>query len=244
MPVIHAHRGASAYAPENTLPAFRLAIEMQADGIETDIHLTADKQYAVCHDDDIRRVSDGEGSVSAMRMDQLKTYDFGGKFSPAFAGTPIPTLDELLDVVGHMDPINIEFKGPLLEGEGLRETFAILIETLERHGCLERALISSFHHEWLQHLKEYDPRMRTGLLYGDKMTPEETLAMVRRRKADAIHPYIECIEAAHVDLCRQNGIDVNVWTVDSPEWIAKAIRMGVTGIITNVPDKVRAALAR
>ena len=110
MPIIHAHRGASAYAPENTLPAFRLALEQKADGIETDIHLTRDGRFVVCHDDEIARTSNGQGKIQDMTVEQLKAYDFGGKFSPVFAGTPLPTLEELLEVEG---------AGPGLDG--LRE---------------------------------------------------------------------------------------------------------------------------
>lgn len=90
MIVVHAHRGASAYAPENTLPAFRLAMEMGADGFENDIHLTKDKVFAVCHDGSIERTSNGTGSIHEMTMAQLKQYDFGVKFSEKFAGTAFP----------------------------------------------------------------------------------------------------------------------------------------------------------
>lgn len=112
MPLIHAHRGASAYAPENTLPSFRKAVELHSDGVENDIHLTLDNQWVVCHDDDIARTSNGQGCISQMTLAQLRQYDFGSKFAPEFAGTPIPTLEEFLQVVSDMNPINIEIKGP------------------------------------------------------------------------------------------------------------------------------------
>lgn len=241
MPIIHAHRGASAYAPENTLPAFRLALEQHTDGIETDIHLTLDNRFVVCHDDEIARTSNGEGKIQDMTVEQLKEYDFGVKFGLAFAGTPIPTLDELLEVVRDVDPINIEIKGPFREDADMAAAYRLLYETLVKFGCVERTLFSSFGHSWLRDLKAQYPDLRTGLLYGgDPKTPEETLEMVRDYNADAIHPYLHSINKDIVDVCLANGIDVNVWTVDSPKDIATAVSYGVTGIITNVPDRVRA----
>ena len=107
MPLIQAHRGASGYAPENTLPAFRRAVELNADGIETDIYLTADGHLAVCHDPDISRTSNGSGVITEMTMESLRRFDFGSWYSPEFAGTVIPSLPEVLELVRHMDVINI-----------------------------------------------------------------------------------------------------------------------------------------
>ena len=158
-----------------------------------------------------------------MTVEQLKAYDFGGKFSPAFAGTPLPTLEELLEVVKDVDPINIEIKGPFREGTDMEAAYRLLFETLQRFGCVERTLFSSFGHGWLRDLKAQYPVLRTGLLYGgDPKTPEETLELVRAYNADAIHPYLHSINKEIVDTCLAHGIDVNVWTVDSPEDIALA----------------------
>ncbi len=133
MIVVHAHRGASAYAPENTLPAFRLAMEMGADGFENDIHLTKDKVFAVCHDGSIERTSNGTGSIHEMTMAQLKQYDFGVKFSEKFAGTRISSLDEMLEVTHGMDILNIELKGPLPAGQDLDEALNILYESMDKY---------------------------------------------------------------------------------------------------------------
>lgn len=241
MPVIQAHRGASGYAPENTLPAFRLALRQQADGVETDIHLTRDGRFVVCHDEDIARTSNGAGKIREMTLEQLKTYDFGGWYSPEFAGTPIPTLEEFLEVVRGLDPINIEIKGPFPDGTDRERVFDRLYELLDAYGCVEKALFSSFHHDWLRELKIRYPVLRTGLLYhGANKTPEEALRVAREYRADAIHPDLHSVNREIVEACRSNGIDVNVWTVDSPEDIALAVSLEVTGIITDVPDRVRA----
>lgn len=144
-------------------------------------------------------------------------------------------------MVKDVDPINIEIKGPFREGTDMEAAYRLLFETLQRFGCVERTLFSSFGHGWLRDLKAQYPVLRTGLLYGgDPKTPEETLELVRAYNADAIHPYLHSINKEIVDTCLAHGIDVNVWTVDSPEDIALAVSYGVTGIITNVPDRVRA----
>ena len=218
---VQAHRGASAYAPENTLPAFQLALDMHADGFETDVHLTAD-----------------------MTMAELKAFDFGVKFNPKFAGTPIPTLDELLELTHHMDVVNIELKGPLAAGQDLDEALHLLYANIAKFGCVERTIISTFWHGWGRRLKELHPDLRLGLLYGEHYSVEETLALVERCHADAIHPELGGLTPAIVAACRERGILINAWTVDAPEAIEKAIALEVDGIITNVPDRALAALGR
>ncbi len=240
MPMIQAHRGASGYAPENTLPAFRRAVELNADGIETDIYLTADGLLAVCHDPDISRTSNGSGIISEMTMEMLRRFDFGSWYSPEFAGTGIPTLPEVLEIVRHMDVINIEIKDMGQAGStARRDAFALLLRQLKEAGCVERTLISSFQHPLLKELKEAIPALRTGLLYGDPFTPEETVAMVRSFDADAIHPYIGCLTESAAEACRKRHIDINAWTINDPENVRRALSLGVTGIITNLPDMVR-----
>lgn len=241
MPVIQAHRGASGYAPENTLPAFLLAVRQGADGVETDIHMTKDGHFVLCHDEEIARTSNGTGKIREMTLEQLRAYDFGGYRSTEYEGTPIPTLEEFLEVVKGLDPINIEIKGPFPEGTDMDAVYRRLYELLDAYGCVEKALFSSFQHSWLRELKERFPMLRTGLLYaGDPKTPEETLRLAREYQADAVHPALHSIDREIVEACRKNGVDVNVWTVDSPEDIALAVSLGVTGIITDVPDRVRA----
>ncbi len=241
---VHAHRGASAYAPENTLPAFELAIQMGADGFETDVHLTADGIYAVSHDGKLGRCCNGTGNIEEMTLAQIRRFDFGAWFAPAFAGTAIPTLDELLDTAGWMDVVNIELKGPLPAGADVDAALDTLYETIGRHGCLPRAIVSTFEHVLGARLKERHPDLRLGLLYSDRLSVEETLALAARHRADAIHPLLGSLTPEIVTACHENGIAVNVWTVDAPADIQRAIGLQVDGIITNVPDKVLAALGR
>ncbi len=234
---VQAHRGASAYAPENTAPSFRLAVEMGADGVENDIRLTKDNIYVLSHDGNINRMSTGTGEICDMTYEELMQYDFGVRTDEKYKGTHIATLEEFLDIVDGMRVINIELK-PLMPKDDRPFAFDHLYDSLVKHSCVERTIISSFDHKSLKELKEAHPDLRTALLYGHKMTPDETVAFVRSYKADIIHPEINCMDKEIVDKCRENGIDVNVWTVDAPQDIERAMELGVTGIITNVPDRV------
>ena len=234
---VQAHRGASAYAPENTAPAFRLAVELGADGVENDIHLTKDGVYVVSHDSSINRMSNGKGEIREMTYAELLQYDFGVKTNDKFKGTTICTLEQFLEIVKDMKIINIELK-PLSPRGDRAYAFTYLYNLLVKYGCVERTIISSFDHAALKELKAAHRGLRTALLYGHGMTPEETVAFVRSFDADIIHPQLCAVNELIMDACRRNGIEVNVWTVDSRHDIKRAMDLGVTGIITNVPDKV------
>lgn len=242
--IVHAHRGASAYAPENTIPAFRLAAALGSGAVENDIHLTADGNIVVCHDDDISRTSNGRGFISQMTFSQLRQYDFGSWRGDEFRGTTIPSLEEFLAATSSIRLLNIELKSPLPAPQRLDELLEGLYGQLELAGRIESTLISTFHHDWAARLKQRYPRLRCALLYGERLNAEETLALVRQYRADAVHPNIDHLEQSEVEACLCRGIDVNVWTADTPEQMQKAASFGVTGIITNVPDRAAEFLAR
>lgn len=243
MPIVYAHRGASAYAPENTLPAFQMALDMHADGIETDIRYTKDGVCVLNHDGVIDRISNGKGAIDQMTYAELKQYDYSASFN-TYAGTSIATADELLAMVAGMKRINIEVKTMVHEGEDRIRSFTQLLERAAFYGCEDRLIFSSFDHPLLRFLKEHFPTIRTGLLYSAKLTPDETLEMVHTYNADAIHPDYIHLDEAICQACQAEGIEVNAWTINSPEAIARVIELHTTGIITDVPDKVLAALGR
>ena len=141
-PLVIAHRGASAYAPENTLAAFRLAAEQGADAVELDAKLSADGQVVVIHDPTVERTTNGSGEVRQLSLAQIKSLDAGGFLSPQFAGEPIPTLAEVFDAVGHQLLINVEltnYASP--RGRPGRKVVGLVKDFhLE-----ERVLFSSFH---------------------------------------------------------------------------------------------------
>ncbi len=157
-----AHRGASAVAPANTLAAFEKAAELGADGIEFDVHLSADGAPVVIHDFAVDATTDGSGRVAEMDLAQLKQLDAGSRFDPAFAGERIPTLEEVLQTFGDRLLLNVELKSTSPRDDGLERAVLALVEQYELGS---RVLLSSFNPFSLRRAKKLAPHVRVGLLY-------------------------------------------------------------------------------
>lgn len=230
--VIQAHRGASAYAPENTLPAFRLAREMGADGIECDIHLTKDGRFLVCHDETVDRTSTSQGRICDLTLPEIQAFDFGCKFAPEFGGVTAPTLEELLEVVSPMRVINIEIKEfthEMGQTKGIEKLYGILKD----FDVTEKIIVSSFDFKMLELLKTLYPHVYTCYLYIEMKNPARFAQSVG---CSAIHPYFGRLKKQTVDSAHRRGMQVNCWTVDGEDDIRRMIRMGCDGIITDKPD--------
>jgi len=231
--IIMAHRGASAYRPENTLEAFSLAIEQGAGGIELDVHLTKDGEIVVAHDERLERVSDGAGYINDHTLDELKSLNFG-KLFPGSPVCRIPTLAEVYSLVKRSTlMINIELKTVERIYYELPEKLLALTAEYEMQ---ERVIYSSFNHYFLVQLKKADPTVKTGLLY--ELAMVDPWVYAKYTNADAIHPpyYVIAALPETVARCHEHGIKVNVWTVDDPKLIKLMMQCGVDGIITNKPD--------
>ncbi len=230
--LVWAHRGASAYAPENSLEAFRLADRQGADGIELDIHMTRDGHLVVAHDETIDRCSNGKGRIIDMTLKELLTYDFSNNM-PDYKNTKIPTLQEVLSFVkGTGMTVNIEIKSGIVIYDGIEEKALSLVS---RMGMKRRVMYSSFNHFSLMLIKEIDKSIPIGLLYTEAMFEPHIYAM--HLKADAIHPYYPTIMVpGTVSGCKANGIRIHPWTVNEPEHMGWMYREGVNAIITNYPD--------
>ena len=233
MTKIVAHRGASAYAPENTLEAFRLAVEMGADGVELDVHLTRDGQLAVCHDENIARVAGVKGVIKDMTLAELKACDFGCRF-PQYRGAKMPTLDEVYALLAPTGlTVNVELKTNVYAYEGIEEKCA---QAAERWGMTGRVYYSSFNFVSLERVKKVDPALPTALLYGRAIPDIEDIA--RRLGAEALHPDFSLMYApGAMERAARAGLKVRPWTVDGPEDIRRLADMGAESIITNVPDQ-------
>jgi len=230
--MIQAHRGASAYRPENTLEAFSKAIELGADGIELDVHLTKDGEMVVAHDARLERVSNGTGYINDHTLGELKSLDF----SRLLSGTVcrIPTLSEVFSLVKPFAlTVNIEVKTTERLYPGLCEK---LIGLAEEFAMGDRILYSSFNHYSLREIKQINPGAKIGLLY--ELAMVDPWVYANYVGADAIHPHYYVIAALPetVKRCHENGIKVNVWTVDESEAIKLMLKSEVDGIITNKPD--------
>lgn len=231
-PIIIAHRGASAYAPENTMAAFKKALEMGSGGIEIDVHLSADGYPVVIHDNRLERTSNGTGLVKDKSLNELKGLDFGSWFSEEFKNEPIPTLEEVFDLISNISILlNIEIKSGGIVYLGIEEIIAGLVK---KYRMEEKVIISSFNHHSLSMLKRAAPEIKIGLLYSESL--EKPWEHAKKLGAEAIHPSYTSISPEVVKASNENGVLVNPYPIDNPEHIRLAIQAGVDGIITNVPD--------
>ena len=235
--LIIAHRGASAYAPENTGPAFLRAIALQADGVELDVHLSADGEIVVNHNFTLDENSNGSGFIYEHTLDQLKALDFGSWKGPDFGGARLLTLEEALILVRGMRVINIEIKAGEKPYNGLPQK---VCEVVERMGLAEKVIVSSFNHQVAMEAKRCLPAVKAGLLYDKPITHPSQYAA--KLGADAIHPHSRLLNRRQVQECLDRGLQVNVWTVDNPARARTLQSWGCTAVITNQPDVIRDAL--
>ena len=228
---VWAHRGASGYAPENTLVAFDLAAKMGADGVELDVHFTKDGEIVVCHDEKIDRVSNGQGSIPTYTYAELLNFDFGYKFYGEVRGIKIPTLAQVYELLKDTDlVINIEIKSadPTMPTR--------CIELAKSFGMLDRTLISSFNHFQLVRSREADPSVVIAPLYSFNMV--RAWDYCGFLQANAVHPHFNqvILDDSYVENCHNNNVRVHVWTANTETDMANMIEAGVDAIITNFPD--------
>lgn len=242
-----AHRGASAYAPENTLPAFELALRMGADMFELDVHLTADGEVVVFHDDDVLRLTDAAERfpdrssffVSDFTLAELQSLDAGVE-----SAVRIPTLLEVLELAEeHMAFVNIELK---LIPRGYRQLASQVFACLERVPMPERVLITSFDHRALVDVRAYSDKIATGVLSSDRLA--NVAEYLELLDADAYHPSCDVLgvsaadgelDTATIAALRTRQKHINVWTCNEPADMQRLLDAGVTGIITDYPDRLR-----
>lgn len=232
---IFAHRGASAYAPENTLPAFEKAVDIGADGVELDIHLSRDGRLVVIHDEMLDRTTNGHGFVKDFTLAELKKLDASKTMTNSgFCNLRIPTLGEVYELLADTELlVNVEVKNSIFLYPGILEK---ALEAEAKYGMSGRVLYSSVNHYAMQELKRISPQSKTGLLYSTMLIDPWNAAMAAN--ADALHPFFPCVAntPCMIPKCRKNGIAVNTWTVDEPEYIRAMFMLGVDSVITNKPD--------
>lgn len=237
MPLIIAHRGASGLAPQNTLAAFKKAVEIKADGIETDVHLTKDGKIVLCHNYEIDETSNGKGKISEMTLEELKSYDFGSSFSPEFCGEQIPTLEEMLSCVKEIGKIILEIKSPEIKNDIAEKT----VETVKKFGMLSKTVFSSFSPDVLRACKETDAGAKTAMLFDvrTQCAPQilsDPKSFCDENNIDELHPIVFFIGEEFVKKCNESSIETFFWTVNDPSAKNELEKMGLTGIMTDVPE--------
>lgn len=229
---VWAHRGASAYAPENTLEAFLLAAEQGADGVELDVQLTKDGEMVVVHDEEIDRVSDGSGFVKDYTLAELKILNFN-KTHPEYQDVKIPTLREVYEALKPTGmTINVELKTGIFWYKDLEKKVLELTKEMEME---DRVIYSSFNHYSIQQMKKIVPEAETAYLYSDVILNVAEYA--KNTKVDGLHPAVYHVKMA--DFLKEylsSNLNVRVWTVNEKADMKWLIDAGVTAIITNYPD--------
>lgn len=235
----YAHRGASGYFPENTMLAFRKAVEMGCDGIETDVQMTKDGVLVLIHDERVDRTTNGSGLVKDFTYNELLSLDAGLWKSTQFRGLKIPTVEELLLLARDTGiRLDFEIKTGIIRYEHIEEK---LIQLIYKYGWQDHVILSSFNHYSMVRCKEIAPGLKTGLLYMEGLYRPSFYA--RTAQADALHPYYLAVTEGIVHEAQTEGLLVNTFTVNDPLTMRKLVRMGVDGIITNYPDKLKAAIS-
>jgi glycerophosphoryl diester phosphodiesterase len=232
-PLILAHRGASRIAPENTLTAFRLALEQGADGLELDVRLSRDGVPVVFHDAELSRTTDGQGRISEKTLAELRALDAGRWFDPCFAGEQIPTLEEVLKAFGDQTLYNIELKTFGVRDDGLVRA---VLACIRRQGLAHRTLLSSFNPLALRRAWRLAPEIPRGLLVDlDLPLPLRRAWLAFLVPHQARHLQFRMIEERTVSWCRRRGLAVMAWTVNDPQEAERLIRLRVDGLITDEP---------
>lgn len=220
MPLVVAHRGASAYEPENTLAAIKKAIELKADGVEVDVHQTKDKELVVIHDATVDRTTNGKGYVKDMTVEQLKSLS-------TTKGEKIPTLQEVIDLVRDKIYLEIEIKQQGIERD--------VIEKI-RGNRLKNVCVSSPFPNVVAKAKKIDSKIKTSL--GVATKPANILEILTKTGADKVSLNYLFAERTVVNQIKLIKKEIGVWTVNEPIDIRKMIRLNVDQITTDKPDVV------
>jgi glycerophosphoryl diester phosphodiesterase len=241
-PILLAHRGASRHAPENTLPAFKLALQQGADGVELDAKLSADGQVVIIHDQTVDRTTSGHGRVADLSLADLQALDAGVFTGEQFRGTRIPSLDEVFAAVGKQCIINVELTNYATPGDKLVEKVCQLVK---RHGLEQQIIFSSFLGMNLNKAARLLPDVPRGLLAlaGWKGAWARSFGFMFG-DFQALHPHISDVTAQQVWRVHRLKRRIIVWTANTPEEAKRLVSWGVDGMITDDPKAVLAVLGR
>lgn len=239
-PIVFGHRGASAYAPMNTIPAFELAASMGAQAIELDVWLSKDDELVIIHDATVDHTTNGTGYVWDKTLAELKSLRASHKFTNEYPQAQIPTLDEVFEAVGQKLIVNVEIKFDPGMRSGVEAAVAACIY---QHGMERRTLISSFHPQVLYNFRQVAPDIPIAFLH-EPSTDAEAWPMVEALglRFEVLHPHHSQIDEAYMDFARTNDLLVNTWTVNDPDRAMELMMLGVNGLCSDVPDVMLALL--
>ncbi len=241
-PILFAHRGDLVHAPENTLPSFSQAIQKGADGVELDAKLTVDGHVIVIHDETVDRTTNGKGKVASFTLESIRTLDAGSWFDAKFAGTKVPLLEEVFEMVGKNKLINIELTNYYTPRDGLVKN---VCELIKRHNNARQIIFSSFLSSNLKIAAQTLPEIPRGLL-----TLPGVLGLWARSFGfmfgdyQALHPYISNVSREQIQRAHRVKRRVHVWTANKSEDVKRLNDWGADGIFTDDPAAALKALGR
>ena len=245
-PLIIAHRGVSALAPENTLAAFRKAVEDGAEGIEFDVRLSKDGEAVVFHDADLKRIAGRDEKIIDLSFEQLQEIDIGSWFNrvfPRFANEQfssekIPTLKSLLDLLKDFRGlIYIELKCKELEVESLVEA---VCRAISASHLLPNIIVKSFRLQAIPEVRRLCPGVTTAALFAPKIMTmlrkeKYLLKIAQEFRADQISLHYTLVSKKFMRNAEKKNLPVTIWTVDNPRIVRRAIDLGIKAVITNNP---------
>lgn len=221
------HRGARGYEPENTLLSFQKALDLAVDGIELDVHLSADGVLVVIHDETVNRTTDGQGLVAEFTLEKLQELKTD-------KNQMIPTLVEVLNLVNRQCFVNIELKG-IGTAKPVAEMILDYITT--KNWCYSDFMVSSFDWEMLSEITLLNHQIPVAVL--TETTIEEALAFAKKIKAAAINPYFQFLKTNTTIELQQEGFKVFPWTVNELEDLKRLKNYGVDGVFSDYPDRIQ-----
>lgn len=228
-----AHRGFSGKYPENTMLAFKKAIEEGADGIENDVHYTKDGVLVVIHDEKVDRTTNGSGYVKDMTYEEISALDASYTFKE-FGVQHVPTLREYFELVKDKDIVtNIELKTGVYEYPGIEK---MVYDMIKEFDIKDRIIISSFNHYSILRMKAIDPTIKCGLLEESWLV--NAGAYVASTGVECYHPMYKNMTPEVVKEIKSHGLEINTWTVNDKSEIQEMFERGVDSVISNYPDVV------
>ncbi|KWW12578.1 hypothetical protein AS888_09455 [Peribacillus simplex] len=235
---IFAHRGSKGTHPENTIAAFQKAAETGADGIEFDVHLGADGELVIIHDETLDRTTSLTGYVKDHSSQELKTGDAGVKYAKKFTGERIPFLREVFDWAKGNDLLmNVEIKTDKLAYEGIEQK---IIDSIRHHQMEQRVILSSFNHQSIEKVKLLAPELERALLF--EGLPDNLEQILRDKQESGFHPDKNSLTEATNEIAKTLGYKVRPWVANEEADIIKLAKMGVDVIMTDFPEMALKAL--
>lgn len=233
--LIYAHRGASGETPENTMAAFRLAVEQGAEGIELDVQMSADGELVVIHDETLDRTTTGHGPVHRHSAKELKRLTAANGM-PAYPQEAIPFLAEVLELLQPTKlELNIELKNSIIPYTGMEER---IIRLVREYAMEQRVVFSSFNHYSVSCLTRLAPDIECGILYDAMLF--EPWKYAQTVGARALHPQFYSVDAHIIAGAHQSGMAVRPYTVNDEALTRRLIELGTDAIITNYPARMKA----